>query len=519
MSLYQRLRGHAEFQPDKTAIDSEAGQISYQQLKLLTDWCIAYFHALGLGAGDRVAILSLNHPDWFIATFAAARSGIVLVPLNWRLSDDELKYVVEDSEPAVLLHSEEFTRQATQIQNAFKKLRLVDFASGNFPPEPSESTNQPGTTNQSGTTKQPDTKKHSVTKKQSDANEASHEANDQNAALLIVYTSGTTGRPKGAVLSQKSILCSAEMSQHMTDMTANDCVLNVLPLFHVGGLNIQPLPALLYGATLVLHARFHPEEAVKALISKKITLVNSVPTLLQAMLSASNWAPDQFPALRAISIGSTDVPVSLIEKVQASGIPLIQVYGATETGPVAIYQRIEHADNAGSIGKAGILCEVRLCNSEGEEVPDGESGEIHIKGNNILSRYWRNDIATDSCINDGWFATGDVAHKDREGFYWFDDRLKHVVISGGENIYPAEIERVLREVPGIDEVAVVGRADARWGQVPVAVVVGTAGRSSIMDACDSLARFKKPADVVFVDALPRNALGKVLIQQVSKIVS
>jgi len=498
MSLYQRLRGHAEFQPDKTAIDSEAGQISYRQLKVLTDWCVDYFHVLGLVAGDRVAILSLNHPDWFIATFAAARSGIVLVPLNWRLSDDELKYVVEDSEPAVLLHSEEFTRQATQIQDAFKKLRLVDFASSNFPPEPSDNVNQPATTNQP------------------DAIEASHEAIDQNAALLIVYTSGTTGRPKGAVLSQKSILCSAEMSQHMTDMTANDCVLNVLPLFHVGGLNIQPLPALLYGATLVLHARFHPDEAVEGLISKKITLVNSVPTLLQAMLSASNWNPDQFPALRAISIGSTDVPVSLIENVQACGIPLIQVYGATETGPVAIYQRIEHANKAGSIGKAGILCEVRLCNSAGEEVPDGESGEIQIKGNNILSSYWRNDSATASSINDGWFATGDVAHRDSDGFYWFDDRLKHVVISGGENIYPAEIERVLREVQGVDEVAVVGRADARWGQVPVAVVVGTVDKSIIMNACDSLARFKRPADVVFVDSLPRNALGKVLIQQVSK---
>ena len=194
---------------------------------------------------------------------------------------------------------------------------------------------------------------------------------------------------------------------------------------------------------------------------------------------------------------------------------MIQVYGATETGPVAIYQRIEHADKAGSIGRAGLLCEVRLCNEAGEEVADGESGEIQIKGDNILSHYWRNDIATASNINDGWFATGDVAHRDGDGFYWFDDRLKHVVISGGENIYPAEIERVLRNVPGVDEVAVVGRADARWGQVPVAAVVGTVEKSIIMDACESLARFKRPADVVFVDALPRNALGKVLVQQLS----
>ena len=502
MSLYKRLSGHAEFQPDKIAIDSEAGQVNYHQLKVLTDWCVAYFHSLGLVSGDRAAILSLNHPDWFITAFAAARSGIVLVPLNWRLSVDELKYVVDDSEPAVLLHDEEFEEQAIELSQSFKHLRLVGFATPEFPPEPPHDVSQSIKSHESH---------------ESHESSESSESSDPHAPFLIVYTSGTTGRPKGAVLSQQSIMCSAEMSQHMTDLTANDRVLNVLPLFHVGGLNIQPLPALLYGATLVLHARFHPDAAVEALAAKQITLVNSVPTLLQSMLAASGWNPDQFPSLRAISIGSTDVPVSLIENIQAGGIPLIQVYGATETGPVAIYQRIEHAHVTGTIGRAGLLCEVRLCDEAGEEVPEGESGEIQIKGRNILSHYWRNEKATKDSLCDGWFGTGDVAHRDSDGFYWFDDRLKHVVISGGENIYPAEIERVLQEVQGVDEVAVVGRADERWGQVPVAVIVGTAERSAIMEACQSLARFKRPADVVFVDALPRNALGKVMVQQIRSL--
>ena len=305
----------------------------------------------------------------------------------------------------------------------------------------------------------------------------------------------------------------------MTDLTVNDHVLNVLPLFHVGGLNIQPLPALLFGATLVLRARFIPDDAVTALSEKQITLINSVPTLLQAMLASPLWNSENFRTLRAISIGSTDVPVSLINQVHENGIPLIQVYGATETSPVAIYQRIEHADRVGSIGRAGLLCDIRLCNSDGTEVSPGESGEIHVKGNNTLSYYWNNQEATDISLVDGWFRTGDVAHQDEDGFYWFDDRLKHVVISGGENIYPAELERVIREIPGVDEVAVVARSDERWGEVPVAVVVGSVNRDTVLRSCESLARFKRPKDVVFVDALPRNALGKIQVQEVRKLIS
>jgi len=461
MSLYQRLQANAEQQPDKTAIDSTVGEITYQQLKVLTDWCIEYFDSLGLVAGDRVAILALNHPDWFIATFAAARCGVVLVPLNWRLSSSELQFVIQDSEPKLLLHDDEFMHTALELQNASSALQLQRVGTSDFPVKGSASY------------------QFTVDNK------------DSAADLFIVYTSGTTGRPKGAVLSQKAILCSAEMSQHMTDMTAQDNVLNVLPLFHVGGLNMA---------------------------NKNITLINSVPTLLQAMLNSAGWQPQKFNSLRAVSIGSTDVPVSLINRVQKAGFPLIQVYGATETGPVAIYQCIQDAGKVGTIGKAGSLCEIKLCNEEGKEVSQGESGEILVKGDNILTHYWRNRDASESNIKDGWFHTGDIAHVDSDGYYWFDDRLKHVVISGGENIYPAELERVIREVPGVAEVAVVGRSDERWGEVPVAVVAGEVEAQAVLDACETLARFKRPKDVIFVESLPRNALGKVQVHQVKVLI-
>lgn len=486
MNLYQRLCLHAENQPDRIAIDSEAGQINYKQLKVLTDDCIAYYDDIGLEAGDRVAILALNNPDWFIALFAASHYGVVLVPLNYRLSEKELRYVIGNSEPKLLLHDSEFSGLAKALRDSFGDLRLATIGDDAFPPS---------------------------------APPVSHSATRIHIAhaLLIVFTSGTTGRPKGAVLSQQALLCSAEMSRHMTDLGTDDIVLNVLPLFHVGGLNIQPLPALLYGATLVLHSRFNAEAAVNALLNKNITLVNTVPTILQAMLAEPAWQSDGLPALRAVSIGSTDVPVSLIDSIHEMGTPLIQVYGATETSPVAIYQRIEDASKVGSIGKAGSQCEVRLLNDSNQEVGVGESGEIQVKGENILSYYWRNDAATNASIIDGWFKTGDIAHIDRDGFYWFDDRLKHVIISGGENIYPAELERVIRKVSGVEEVAVVGRADQKWGEVPVAVVVGSADKEAIIRSCELLAKFKRPKDVVIVDALPRNALGKVQAQEVKKL--
>jgi fatty-acyl-CoA synthase len=243
-----------------------------------------------------------------------------------------------------------------------------------------------------------------------------------------------------------------------------------------------------------------------------------VPTVLQAIVDSNEWASTDVSALRAISIGSTDVPVQLINQVQQRGIPLIQVYGATETSPVAIYQKIEHASLVGSIGRAGSHCEVRIADDKNEIVEPGLSGEIQVKGDNILSYYWNNPEATESNLVDGWFKTGDVAHEDKNGFYWFDDRLKHVIISGGENIYPAELERVIRVIDGVEAISVVGKPDARWGEVPVAVVVGTADVASIKNVCTQLARFKQPKDIIFVDDLPRNALGKIQVHLVKDLV-
>lgn len=500
MTLYRRLAGHAKFQPAKTAIDFDGEAISYQQLYERTDECISYFAQSGITRGDRVAFLALNHPDMFAAVFAASYLGFILVPLNWRLSVDELNYVIKDCKPALLLHDEHFSDTALKLQIIATKDSASELA-----------IQQIGVTFDESS----DFNTHSLPSTYALDDVSGQLSRD----LLIVYTSGTTGRPKGAVLNQRAILCGAEMSQHMLDLSSHDRVLNVLPLFHVGGLNIQPLPTLLYGGTLFLHARFEPNKAAEIMEQHQITLINSVPTVLQAILSTDEWRTGQYAELRAISIGSTDVPVTLINQVLNRQIPLIQIYGATETSPAAIYQKIEHADKVGSIGRAGLLCDIRLTDDAGNTVETGQSGEIQVRGENILSYYWQNDEATESSIIDGWFKTGDVAHEDDDGFYWFDDRVKHVIISGGENIYPAELERVIREVPGVEAVSVVGHKNERWGEVPVAVIVGNAQESVIKQACSEVARFKQPRHMVFVEDLPRNALGKVQVQRVKELVA
>jgi fatty-acyl-CoA synthase len=344
--------------------------------------------------------------------------------------------------------------------------------------------------------------------------------------VLLVYTSGTTGRPKGALLAQTALIANAKMSYHAYDMTADDIILNVLPLFHAGGLNIQPLPALLIGATLLLHQKFDPADTLATIASEKVTLINCVPTILSALVTHENWQNTDISSLKMVSIGSTDVPRALIDAVHERAIPLVQIYGATETSPIAIYQTQDHAfATAGSIGRAGALSAIRLVDEQGSDVPIGTNGEIWVKGDNVLTRYWNNPESTDQALTDGWFHTGDVARIDENGFYWFVGRTKHLIISGGENIYPAELERILFGHPDLAEFVVIGRDDNKWGAVPVLVAVRNnlrppISKQHILDYFDGkLARYKIPKDVVFVDALPRNSLGKIVTDKIADLIA
>jgi fatty-acyl-CoA synthase len=337
---------------------------------------------------------------------------------------------------------------------------------------------------------------------------------DFSSPFLIVYTSGTTGRPKGAVLRQEALLWNAVMSQHMHDLTAHDQVLTVLPLFHVGGLHIQTTPALQLGATVTLHARFAPGPTLDAIAVERPSLIVLVPTTIQALIEHPDWAKTDVSSLRAVTTGSTQVPQPLIDAVEARGVPVLQVYGSTETSPIAVYTRPGGDCRPGSTGLPGLACEARIVDDAGREVAHGERGEVVVRGPNVLYEYWGNAGATAQALREGWFHTGDIGTRDADGYFFIHDRKNNVIISGAENIYPAEIERVLAQHPAVAEVAVVGRPDPKWQEVPVAYVVRRDGAAVDADALtrhvgQHLARFKVPREIIFVDNLPKNALGKV----------
>jgi fatty-acyl-CoA synthase len=302
----------------------------------------------------------------------------------------------------------------------------------------------------------------------------------------------------------------------MHDLTSADHVLTVLPLFHVGGLNIQTLPALHAGATVSLHRRFEPGATIAAVARDRPTLTVLVPATMRPILEHPAWPGADLSSLRMIATGSQILPTALIEAFHARGVPVAQVYGTTETAPIAAYQRRADAVRSiGSTGKPALHGELRVVDEAGAAAPPGARGEVLVRGPHVMTHYWRSPATTHEAFRDGWFHTGDIGHVDAGGDLWIDARKDDLIKSGGERIYPAEIEDLLRASPGIRDVAVIGRPDPTWGEVPVAVVVASGARPvTLADILDHLegriARFKQPKAVVLVDDLPRSALGKVL---------
>jgi fatty-acyl-CoA synthase len=305
------------------------------------------------------------------------------------------------------------------------------------------------------------------------------------------------------------------MSQHMHGLTSDDHVLTVLPFFHVGGLNIQTTPALQHGATVTIHSRFTPDATLACIERERPTLTVLVPAIIQAVTDHPAWATTDLSSLKAVSTGSTIVPQHLIDRFVARGVPVLQVYGSTETCPIAVYTRLGgDLAREGSTGLPGLCCEATVIDDAGNELPPEMAGEIVVRGPNVLCEYWGNEDATREALHDGWYRTGDIGRRDADGYFWVHDRKKNMIISGGENIYPAEVERVLLEHPDVAECGVIGRPDARWDEVPIAYVIRRKGGS--VDAAglqahvqSQLARFKVPREFVFVEDLPRTALGKV----------
>lgn len=508
MNISHWIDSHAAFTPDKVALHFEGQSLTYQQLAAqIRRTATALHRQLNIQPGDRIAHLGYNSPELLILLFACARLGALLVPLNWRLATPEQLYILQDAGVSALVVEESFSGLIKPLRQVLPNCHCIGL---DFAPEVGQRLND---------------------LLDSVGDPMAPAAGKLADPLLIVYTSGTTGRPKGAVLTQAALHWNAINSQHMHDMTSRDHILTVLPMFHVGGLNIQTTPALHCGATVTLHRRFHPDQTLTAIhgISAagselrstapqtvlKPTMTVLVPATMQACLASPQWATTNFSALRIVSTGSTTVPPQLPAAFRSRGVTVLEVYGSTETCPIAIYQRPDtDFTRSGSTGLPALHCQVRVVDEAGNDLPTGEAGEILIRGGNVLSGYWRNENATRETLRAGWYHSGDIGYRDEAGYYFVVDRKKNMIKSGGESVYPAEIERVLFEHPAVVEVAVIGVPDEKWQEVPVAFVVTAKATNLTEDelrrfAQSQLARYKVPHEIRFVDALPKNAMGKV----------
>jgi fatty-acyl-CoA synthase len=482
----------AQQRPDKVAIHFQGGDFSYAWLENQIRHATRWLGERRVGHGDRVAYLGLNHPLMLVLLFALARRGAILVPLNYRLTAHEHSQQLLDSEPVFLLADEQFFDHAQSLGTAVTALAEL-----NDMREPRDQ----------------------------DLTAALASEGRIDDDLLLVYTSGTTGAPKGAVLTQNALLWNALNSIHAHDLSAEDRVLIALPMFHVGGLNIMLTPALYVGATVAIEAKFDATAFLQKVATWRPTLSLLVPATVTALLNHPSWLTTDVSCLRLINTGSSIVPKALLQAWHDRGIPAAQVYGSTETAPIAIYLRQE--DTTRKIGSAGLRamhCEVMLAGVDGKECATGDVGEILVKGPNVMRLYWRNPVATAECFVDGWFKTGDLAYQDAEGFYWVVGRSKDMIISGGENIYPAEIEALINEHYDVVECAVVGLADERWGEVPVLVVVLMPEvKANVIDTLlqiqltNRLAKFKWPKSVRVVDSFPKTALGKIRKDELLKV--
>jgi fatty-acyl-CoA synthase len=486
------IERNAAFAPDKPAMHFEGTTLSYATLMARVEQAArALKSEFGVDSGDRIAILSLNRPDYLVLLYACARLGAMLVPLNWRLAVAEQLFILANAGAKMLILEQAFAAALPELEKKLPETSVVGF---DFDP-PGSLMFEALLSQGSGDSRNPHV--------------------DLSSPLLIVYTSGTTGRPKGAVLRQEALFWNGVMSQHMHGLTSDDHVLTVLPFFHVGGLNIQTTPALHHGATVSIHSRFTPEATLASFERDRPTLTVLVPAIIQALTENPAWPTTDLSSLKAISTGSTIVPQPLIDRFVARGVPVLQVYGSTETCPIAVYTRLGgDLSREGSTGLPGLCCEATIIDDAGNELPPDVAGEIAVRGPNVFFEYWGNEAATREALHDGWYRSGDIGRRDADGYFWVHDRKKNLIISGGENIYPAEVERVLLEHPDVAECGVIGRTDPRWDEVPVAYVIRRKDCTVDADGLKAhiqsqLARFKVPRDFVFVEDLPRTALGKV----------
>lgn len=445
----------------------------------------------GVRAGDRVAALALNCAALVELMFACSRIGAVYLPLNWRLTVAELSYILQDAEPALLAIDED---------NAVKGVALQD----------------------QGFTGQllhlPGQDPRAYERLLADAEpEARHATVHHDDVQMLMYTSGTTGFPKAALITYGMVFWNAINVGLPALVSPEARLLAVMPMFHTGGLNLFANPVFHAGGSVALMRSFNAGTMLAALSDPDLAITHTfaVPTAYQAMMQHSSFADVDLSRLRFVCVGGAATPPHVLEKWAARGVPLANGYGMTETSPaVTLLLPRDALRKRGSVGRPLLHTQIRIVDASGRDVPVGEPGELWVRGPNVTPGYWRNEKASADAFADGWLKTGDIVRRDADGFCYVIDRAKDLYISGGENVYPAEVEQVISQLAGVAESAVIGIPDERWGETGIAFVSFEPGivleEALVIEHCAAhLARFKVPRRILFVDSLPRTSTGKI----------
>jgi fatty-acyl-CoA synthase len=485
--------------PDTTALVTvpQGARFSYRELdaragRVASMWC----GACGLAPGDRVGLLASNRVEFIDAFFAAAKSGVILVPLSTRLTPPELEYIARDAGLRAFMYGGDFTDTVRALCDALGERAGVERWIALD--EPVSST-------------------HTRLEDLLPAESAPLPRQDPEAICCLLYTSGTTGKPKGVMVPHRMVAWNGYNTVACWQLRADDVSPIFTPLYHAGGLGAFLVPIFTVGGTIVLHAGFDPAEIWRTIERERCTVVLGVPTIYKLLMEAPEFDQVDLSHVRAFMSGGAPLPLYIIEAYQRRGVAFKQGYGLTEVGVNCFAMTVEESvRKRGAIGKPFMFTEARLASGDGSEVSTGEVGELWLRGPHVCSGYWRNPTATAAALDaGGWFHTGDLARRDEDGFFYVAGRKKDMLISGGVNVYPAEIEAELLLHPAVKDAAVVGIPDPTWGETGAAfVVLREATRASAEELAAflsvKLAKYKIPKRWLFVEALPRTPYGKVL---------
>ncbi|MCG2777541.1 MAG: long-chain fatty acid--CoA ligase [Desulfobacterales bacterium] len=493
MNIGDWIRKWGELSPQKVAIIDDGHEFTYREFNQRCNQVANFFLKKGISKGDRVGVLLYNCHEYIEIYFALAKVGAILVPLNWRMAPPELSHILNDSGATFFFFGEDFLDTVLYIRDNMREVKnYISLGQEDIRWAENYQKIEACSSNEPTGFKEPDW-------------EDPH---------IILYTSGTTGFPKGAVLSNRKTFFNALNANIFYRLTPLDIFLVSRPLFHSGGLLVDTTPALYKGATVIYKRRFSPQEYLETIEKYNVTIIEASATFLNFMLKKCDLSQYNLRLLKSYYTGGERVSTTMLKEYHKIGIPLSQIFGMTETSIVTWLSTDDAVRKIGSVGKPVLHGEVKILNSDMKQISPAEIGEIMVKGPILMSGYWNRPEITRELMSNGWFHTGDLATIDDEGFIYIVDREKDMFISGGENIYPTEVEKILLTNPQIWDVAVYGVPDEKWGEVGKASIIlqdNTEMSASEVEEFLSgkIGKYKIPKYFEFVNEFPRTATGKI----------